>query len=147
MRYALLLCAVLPVLFFASCSKDAPNATANLGPTSGVIVADINGLAWAAPDGYVSRSANSVQLFGQRDQTNYIRITVSPYTGVRNYPLDGLSNIVYYESGVEYTSISGQITITAEDDYHMEGSFSAEVVGTGARSLQFTNGQFNIAKQ
>lgn len=146
MRYGLLSIVLLSVLLFSSCSKDASRPGGSLGPVDGVITADINGLAWAAPDGYASRTTNAIVVFGQRDETNTIRINVSPYTGERNYTVDGLTNIVYTENGVEYTSISGQITITLEDEYGVEGVFSGEVVGPGARSLQITNGQFSVAK-
>lgn len=136
-------------LFVFSCSKDDPNSrNNNNGAVQGVITANINGYAWAAPDGYYMKNATaSLTIYGQRDATNTIGLTISPYNGPGNYTFNGITKVVYYENSIEYQSINGQITISSEDDYHIEGTFNCEVISnTGAMSLIFTNGAFNISK-
>lgn len=148
MSYKNLYILIIAVLFLSSCSKDAPTRNTNNTPTGGDIVVNINGYAWAAPVGYISKGSTAVlTLSGQADQSNYISITVSPYNGINTYPFNGITKITYFENNTEYQTISGQVVISSEDDYHIAGTFNGELLSNaGGASLLFTNGQFYIDK-
>jgi hypothetical protein len=137
---------LVPVLFF-SCSKDNPNNRVDPNPTEGDIMMTVNGYAWAAPIGYFTRTGSAITVYGQQNQTSTINISISPFNGMQVYPLNGFTKIVFFDNGVEYSSITGQITVTSDDEYHIQGSFNGEVISNNAQSYQITNGSFNIAKQ
>lgn len=151
MRYGWLSVVLWSLLFFSSCSKDVPSpygssASSGQAPT-GDIIADINGSIWAAPDGYFRRSASSITIYGQREKGNTINLTINPYTGPKTYEINGITKIIYYEDNVQYTCVNGQITVSGENDYFIEGTFSGEVIEGGALRMQILGGQFYIEKE
>lgn len=149
MTYMRIIALALAVVTFASCSKDQLNSkNSTTTPANGDITVNINGYTWAAPLGYVSKTATAtLTISGQANQDNYISIVINPYNGLNSYPFNGLTKITYYENNTQYQTITGQVTIAADDDYHIAGTFSGELVSnSGGTSLQFTNGAFDIDK-
>ncbi|MCD6063042.1 MAG: hypothetical protein K0R82_953 [Flavipsychrobacter sp.] len=145
MKLRLLLALLIPVTFFYSCNTD----TNGVGPGSGgsgnnVIVANINGDAWGAEDGYYQTSTNfALEIIGARSTGGRITLVVSPYNGTQTYQLNGITKIMFSENGIDYTSTTGQITVNSDDGQFIEGSFSCEMISnSGSQSLTFTGGQF-----
>jgi hypothetical protein len=148
MRYLKIVLASLILFGFNSCNKDTGLNPGNGMGGSYVITALINGQAWGADDGF----AKYVPPFGLEIRGSYgtssnIIINISPYNGMDSYPLNGITKVTYYEGGKEYTSTTGQITVTAEDNNYIDGIFSCEVISnSGGPSLNFTSGEFHVPK-
>ena len=141
----------IPVLFY-SCNRDLNGVGPGVNGANGnVIVANINGVAWGATDGYVQTiPPGGIAMTGVRsgNNSNSIEIVISPYTGLGTYQVNGLTKISYSEGGVNYSSTTGQITVNADNDQVIEGFFNCEMISnTGSQSLSFTNGQFQVPKQ
>lgn len=150
MKLRILLVLAAVSLFFHSCNKDTGGVGPGVnGALGNVFVANINGLAWAAEDGYAKLNPNfGLELNGVHGTISSITIYISPYNGLQTYQLNGITKITYTENGISYTSTTGQVTVTADNDQYVEGIFNCEMISnTGSQSLTFTNGQFQVPKQ
>ena len=136
--------AFLPIL---GCQKDVDGFNPQTGG-SGVITASINGSPWAAPDGYVEdQPPFGLRLRGVNGSNSEINLIISPYDGLGQYALNGITSVEYREGGDIYQSISGQITITSNTQESVEGHFQCEMVSSSAGlSLSVTQGQFLIPR-
>lgn len=136
-------------LLLTSCHKDINGVGPGVNGANGnVMVAYINGQVWGAESGYVRYiQPHGLELFGTHGSSNMAVMTISPYNGLQTYPLNGITRITYSENGDDYTSTTGEITVTADNDQYIEGTFHCEMVSNSAGiSLSFTNGQFQIPK-
>lgn len=150
MKLRLLLILATAITLFNSCNKDENGVGGGVnGSTSNVFVADINGISWAAEDGYARVTPTfGLELNGVHGTISSINMVISPYNGPQTYQVNGITKITYTENGVSYSSTTGQITISADNDQYIEGFFSCEMISnTGSQSLSFTNGQFQAPKQ
>lgn|GEM_PF-1147661 len=150
MRYrSLLLLCLGFVILFSACSKDPNRVNNNYNGTgAGVLSAYINGYSWYASTGYAQLdNTQKLTLFAKYSQDNDISLYVYPYSGPGTYQLNGLNTITYYENGVTYSPINGEINITYDNTNSIQGTFSSRLISTsGSETLDFTNGQFNIPK-
>lgn len=142
----LLFLALLPILFFASCSDDQ-GINFNGGSSSADITVNIDGLTWGANDAYVQNVAPfGLEIYGTYSQSS-ISLYITPYNGPGNYQLNGNTNIIYTEGGITYTSINGSIDIYSDTDEFVEGAFQCQAVGnTGSTTLNLTNRYFKIRR-
>jgi hypothetical protein len=143
----------LLLIVFVASMLDACNRDTGLNPGGGmggsyVITANINGQSWGADDGYGRYIAPfGFEVRGTSGTSSNIFINISPYNGLQTYYVNGITKITYTEGGVEYNSTTGQITVTQEDDYYIDGIFNAELISnSGGPTLNFTNGQFHVPK-
>ena len=150
MKLQLLLALLISVVLFNSCNKDV-NGVGNgvNGAVGNVVTADINGQVWGAETGYVRSGTNfTLELHGVHGSDSRIMLVISPYNGLQTYQLNGITRISFTESGTDYTSTTGQITVSADNDQYIEGFFTCEMISnTSSQSLTFTNGQFLVPKQ
>jgi hypothetical protein len=145
--YLALLFIAVSSIMLGSCNKDT--STPNPGGGAGgsyVITADINGQAWGADDGFAKYIAPfGLEIRGSFGNSSNIILNISPYNGMQTYLLNGINKITYREGGKEYTSTTGQIIITGDDGYYINGVFNAELISnSGGPALNFTNGEFYI---
>jgi hypothetical protein len=149
MNFKALFAVLISSLLFFSCHKDPVSTNSMNGPTAGVITAVINGYSWGAMNGYSQKDASgALILYGENNSTNNITIKIYPYIGPgKTYSVDGLTKVIYTENNKEYSTIKGQITVTADNTNYIQGTFDCELISIqGGESLVFTNGQFNIPK-
>ena len=124
MKYLQILLIAITAFMLNGCNKDT-----GLNPGGGmggsyVITANINGQSWGADDGFAKYIAPfGLEIRGSYGNSSNIIINVSPYNGLQTYLVNGITKITYFEGGVEYTSTTGQIVITSEDDYYIDGIF------------------------
>ncbi|WP_276131864.1 DUF6252 family protein [Polluticoccus soli] len=145
MKLRLLLALLVPIVFFYSCNSDTNGVGPGVNGANGnVVVATINGDTWGAESGYYQTSTNfTLEIIGARSSGGRITLVVSPYNGQQTYQLNGITKIMFSENGVEYTSTTGQITVSSDDGQYIEGYFNCEMISnTGSQSLTFSNGQF-----
>ncbi len=148
MKYLKPLFAALILLSISACKKDTDVNTGNGMTGNYVISALVNGQNWGADDGFAQyKPPFGLEIRGSYGTASNIIINISPYNGISTYSLNGITKITYYEGGKEYTSTTGQISITAEDNNYIDGIFNCEVISnSGGPSLNFTNGEFHVPK-
>ncbi|RYE21879.1 MAG: hypothetical protein EOP51_14515 [Sphingobacteriales bacterium] len=148
MRLRLLLLAIIPILLFASCSKDQGIVFNGGNGQSGVdIEVDIDGQTWGSNNAYVQNvSPFGLEIYGAYSQSN-LSLYITPYNGPGNYPLNGNTNIEFTEGGVSYSSINGSIDIYSDTDEFVEGAFQCQAISNaGSTTLNFSNGYFKIRR-
>lgn len=134
-------------LFASSCNKDDNRASAPIQTGPGAASAYVNGQYLSLPNGSAQLIPTANMQITCSGAYGNLNITISPFNGISTYMLDGFTKITYTESGVQYSSIRGQIQVTNNTSNYIEGNFNGELISTtGSTSLTFTDGQFSVPK-
>lgn len=133
------------ILLIQSCKKDDPT-TVSPSPKANEITTQIDGvpwsgdiLSWAVSGGVRQINANAtdgtlMQIFMPVDTTGVFDAS------------DNLVTVSYYDGVVTWSNnVSGQVTITANSDDHVEGTFDKVIASFfNSDTLNFTAGSFHF---
>jgi hypothetical protein len=140
----LILILVLPTLFF-SCNPDRDLYTNGNGQTYGIIDANINGYTWSAMSGYAQFQNFTLYLHRTGPNNSTLDITIYPYNGVGTYSANSPASILYYDvDGIEYSAVSGSVTVSSDFGGQVEGSFAFSAVANGGSTSIDMTGSFNL---
>jgi len=118
--------AFLLLFLVMSCKQD--DVTPGFMP-GGTMSATINGLSWAATSVTLNRpNSTTVQFSGERNsstpQASGIGISLTGYSGAAIYNVDTSRKAYYVEAGSLYTSTTGQIEVSRDDDSFFKATFN-----------------------
>lgn len=145
MKHTLYLLFALFTLALSSCDKDDNGGG---GGTYTVMSAEIDGVKWEAPQGYVQNdAATGIALYAIKDDNNSITLRINPYNGVQNYPIGSLTIAMYTKDGVQYPATNGTITIVVDNELGIQGRFNFDATSGSGGTLQVRNGEFSLPRQ
>ena len=136
---------LIGLITIASCEKDEPTVTTPTTPTkNNEITTKINGQDWTGTIYSWASSGGTRQIDALSTDSSSIQIFMPLDTTGTFDAMDNIVTLSYRKDNVSWSNnISGQVTITANTDDHIEGTFNL-VVGSyfNSDTLTFTEGDF-----
>lgn len=133
------------MLFFASCKKDTPSAPSPppTTPKANEINTQLDGQAWSGAILSWAVSGGTRQLNATSNPTSIQIFMPEDTTGTFNAS-DNVITISYNDGTTTWSNnVAGQVTITANSDEHVEGSFEMTLASYfNSDTLELTSGTF-----
>lgn len=138
MNFSRLIAVLLVFTLISACKKDSePN---------NFVTATINSSAWAADNVTLTTSNGKRKLKGNKSGNMYLEIELEEgATGTID--LTGNQASITYSDGDDtfITVLEGSLTLTANEDGHVEGTFSTRIESNfSGESVNIANGRFRF---